>query len=462
MSTCFPSPHLTWPTPSGYYILPRDGLHYIRLFADAQFYSLPRLTSQLFESDIFTTVGGQPFQIPRDTFSGAGNSSNFFTLGFAGFMSMPGDAFPGLESRGLMRPPPIPPQSVPSRSPAILTDLIHLSRGYPISIRDPQHRAALLSDCKYYGFKGLMHKLFACNISYNAARQSTEIVMRLEDLHKSGVSFYNDPSPADSSPLGGWVYYSRPFVDETSYEAIVEIGAQEETRIDLRAMRAEFFGDTKARIASLFQTVADKMNLPSSLPLGLMMNLGGASGAPASPANTPLSEDRVKIHLGGDAHITLDGAEFSWDASGRATAVGSGSASGGFISEQEENSPASSVNNTPILAQWPQIQSSSSSSHHLSPHIPQHQQQQQQQQSHPAPSAKKRKRHGSMDDFGEWIVRKGQWRLRVQSKTVEPIARGSRGLMQDQGGGMEILLWAVKLDAVSGQRGRNMGRDWVS
>ena len=258
------------------------------------------------------------------------------------------------------------------------------------------------------------------------------------------------------------MYYARPFVDETSYEAIVEIGAQEETRIDLRAMRAEFFGDTKARIASLFQTVADKMNLPSSLPLGLMMNAGGASAAPASPANTPLSEDRVKIHLGGDAHITLDGAEFSWDASGRATAIGSGSASGGFISEQEEISPASSVNNTPILTQWPHNQSSSSSSHQLSPHIPQHQQQQLQQQPHPTPSAKQRKRHGSMDDFGEWIVRKGQWRLRVQSKTVEPVARSSRGLMQDQGGGMEILLWAVKLDAVSGQRGRNMARGWVS
>lgn len=302
-----------------------------------------------------------------------------------------------------------------------------------------------------------MHKLFACNISYNAARQSTEIVMRLEDLHKSGISFYNDPSPADSSPLGGWVYYARPFVDETSYEAIVEIGAQEETRIDLRAMRAEFFGDTKARIASLFQTVADKMNLPSTLPLGLMMNAGGASAAPASPANTPLSEDRVKIHLGGDAHITLDGAEFSWDGSGRTPVVGSGSASGGFVSEQEESSPASSVNNTPILTQWPHNQSSSSSSHHLSPHIPQHQQPQPQ-----LPPTKKGKRHGSMDDFGEWIVRKGQWRLRVQPKSVEPLVRGSRGSMQDQGGGMEILLWAVKLDAVSGQRGRNMGRGWVS
>jgi len=151
-----------------------------------------------------------------------------------------------------------------------------------------------------------MHKIFVHSISYNAERDTSETIMRLEDLHKSGISFIGDASPADQSPLGGWVNYSRPFVDETSYEAIVEIGNQE-TKIDFRSMRADFFGDTKARISSLFQVLADKMNLPSNLPLGLMMSSGGASAAPASPANTPLSEDRVKIRIGPDCHIILDG-----------------------------------------------------------------------------------------------------------------------------------------------------------
>ena len=211
-----------------------------------------------------------------------------------------------------MRPPPLLPQSVPNRSPEILTDLINISRGYKVTIRDSNHRAALLGDCKYYGFKGLMHQIFACSITYNAERGSSEIIMRLEDLHKSGVSFYGDATPSDQSPLGGWVYYARPFVDETAYEAIVEIGS-EETRIDFRSMRATFYGDTKARISSLFQTVADKMNLPSNLPLGLMMSSGGAAAAPASPANTPLSEDRVKIHIGTDAHIIFDGQDYTTD-----------------------------------------------------------------------------------------------------------------------------------------------------
>ena len=325
-----------------------------------------------------------------------------------------------------MRPPPAPPQSVSNKSAQIFADLIHLSRGYPLTIKNEDHRTQLLGDCKYYGFKGLMHKVFAHEISHNAERGSWEIAMRLEDLHKSGISFYGDASPSDQSPLGGWVYYKRPFVDDTSYEAIVEIG-NEQTKVDFRSMRAEFYGDTKARISSLFQTVADKMNLPSNMPLGLMLPSGGAAAAPASPANTPLSEDRVKIHIGADAHIVLDGQEHVMDA---------------FPSEfqmegDEATSPSSATAGTP---NWPIPR--------LSPQIQQH------------PTSRKRRRRGSLEEFGEWIIKKGQWRMRVQQR-VENQRSLMRGRIQEQGE-LEIVLWAVKLDAVSGQRGRNMGRRWVS
>ena len=412
----------------GYYVHPRDNAHYVRLYADAQFYSLQRLISQLFDSEIFVSIGGRQFQIPRDTFSGPGNSSNFFSLGFAGFLGSRDDAFPGLESRGLMRPPAVQPQSVTNRSPEVFDDLIHLSRGYPLKIRDKEHRAQLLVDCKYYGFKGLMHKIFVHSISYNAERGKSEIIMQLEDLHKSGISFVNDASPSDQSPLGGWVNYARPFVDETSYEAIVEIGSQE-TKIDFRSMRADFYGATKARISSLFQTVADKMNLPHNLPLGLMMSSGGASAATASPANTPLSEDRVKIRIGPDAHVVLDGQEHTLDESAL-----------DYQQELEYNPEPSTPSSTSLAPghSWPHSTTRPSSTR--------------------PPSTKKRKRKGSLDEFGEWIVRKGQWRMRVQPR-VEYSPRIGQG---EEGGNMEIVLCAVKLDAVSGQRGRNMARGFLS
>ncbi|KAM6536899.1 hypothetical protein FALCPG4_002875 [Fusarium falciforme] len=48
----------------GYHVSPRDGEHFVRLFSDAQFYSLPKLISQLYEESIFICIGHREFQIP--------------------------------------------------------------------------------------------------------------------------------------------------------------------------------------------------------------------------------------------------------------------------------------------------------------------------------------------------------------------------------------------------------------
>ncbi|RQM07660.1 hypothetical protein DH86_00001685, partial [Scytalidium sp. 3C] len=77
----------------GYHVSPRDGPHFVKLFADAQFYSLPRLISQLYEESIFISIGHRDFQIPREVFSDPGNSPNYFSLGFAVFFSTPTEVF---------------------------------------------------------------------------------------------------------------------------------------------------------------------------------------------------------------------------------------------------------------------------------------------------------------------------------------------------------------------------------
>jgi hypothetical protein len=48
-----------------------------------------------------------------------------------------------------------------------------------------------------------------------------------------------------------------------------------------------------------------------------------------------------------------------------------------------------------------------------------------------------------------WIVKTGQWRLRVRN------ARNGKG-------GIECVLVAVKIDAVSGELGRNMQRGFLA
>lgn len=411
---------------------------------------MPRLISQLFESEIFVQIGGENFQIPRNIFSSPGDSPNFFSLGFAVFFSSPRDAFPGLDNGGLLRPPSVHPPCVPNRSAKVFSELLHLLRGYPLRIRDKDHRAELLRDCRYFNLRGLEQKLIVHDISYNAERGVSEIIIRLEDIRQSGVSFVGDASPSDRSPLGGWVYYSRPFVDETSYEIIVEI-SDESTRVDFRSMRADFYGDAKARIASLFQVVANKMNLPTNAPLGLMMSSGGAAAHSVSPGNTPLSEDRVKIRIEHDAHVMLDGEEYISDGFGPESLFEAdyqettSSPAPGRIAQPSAPSPAG-LSHTPSI--WPTpIPPSQLLNFHPPPPRP----------SSAKPPPRKRKRRGSLDEFGEWMIRKGQWRMRVQ-----PRADPSPGASSLEGSGMEIVLHAVKLDAISGQKGRNMMRGFLT
>ena len=193
-------------------------------------------------------------------------------------------------------------------------------------------------------------------------------------------------------------------------------------------MRADFHGVAKARITSLFNVVANKMNLPTNVPLGLMMQSGGAAAQPVSPGNTSLSEDQVKIKIEQDAHIVLDSDEYNLDPN-----TG--------LETHEPLEPPDLMLSLP-----PSLGSSSEASSTL------HQGSAAAQPSRPSstrPPPRKRKRRGSLDDFGEWIIRKGQWRLLVQPRT-------------DTKSGMEIVLVAVKLDALSGQKGRNMVRGFLS
>ncbi|KAL1837514.1 hypothetical protein VTJ49DRAFT_3681 [Mycothermus thermophilus] len=372
----------------GYHVQPRDSTHFVRLFADAQFYHLPKLMSQLYEESICTTVGGVQFRIPRNVFSGPGNSPNFFTLGYAAFFSSPGDLFPGLEREGLIRPPSIVPPAVDGRSPDIFAELLHLLRGYPVHIRDEEHRAALLRDCRYFNFKGLEQRLIPHTISFNMARARHEMVLRLRDLLKSGISVKLEPTPAD--PLAGWVHYARPYVDtEQSYELIAEIG-DEATRLRFDAepsagslwpanggvtARAEFFGDTRRRITKLFEVVAGKLGLPPAQGLGQLMGqsqpgsaISSGSGTPSGgtgPGSTALSEDLVKVVLDADTSVVLDGKPWTWMGS----------------------APSPPVEDEASVAPWLVPESFTS-----------------------------RKRRRMDDPAGpeEWIVRTGQWRVKIQ------------------------------------------------
>jgi hypothetical protein len=307
---------------------------------------VPRLIKQLFSTDIFVRIGGVPFQIPRELFSSPGDSPNYFSLGFAQFFTTPTEVFPGLDRNTLLRPPSITPPSVPNRSGETFKELVKILQGYAVDIRDEVHRAELLRDARYFHLKGLEQKLIPHEISYNLKRTQSEILIRLEDIRQSGVSFVADlpineisvsdsptSSRSGSSPgplLGGpqfrpgIVSYARPFTDDQtrSNVLILEISSVESTTLHLPAdppqlshradpivldVRATFHGTTLARITSLFSVIASKMGLPATQPLGLMLQSGGGVAAqPISPANSGLSESLVRVRITPDCHFEID------------------------------------------------------------------------------------------------------------------------------------------------------------
>lgn len=112
--------------------------------------------------------------------------------------------------------------------------------------------------------------------------------------------------------MNAWVNYARPHVDDKPAQLVVEI-ARESSRLHFRddGPRLEFFNDTRTRVAKFLEVIATKLNLPpTTQPLGLLMESGGASSQPPTPGNTPLSEDLVRAVLGPEAAVTLDKKEY--------------------------------------------------------------------------------------------------------------------------------------------------------
>lgn len=439
----------------------RSSSHSPRIKIDARI--VPRLIDQLFEAEIFIQIGESHFQIPKDIFSDPGNSPNFFSLGFAVFFSTPGEVFPGLDRRGLLRPPSITPPYVPGRSAQIFSQLLHLLRGYPLRIENEDHRAELLRDCRYFHLRGLEQKLIAHDISYNLERQQDEICLRIEDIKPSGVSYRADDAENEQDIRGGWVRYARPFVDGNSYELVIEIGG-ETTILDLNEMRLDFHGLAKARISSLFQVIANKMNLPTNAPLGAMMLSGAGGSSHASPGNTPLSEDRVKILFETASDITLDGLQYNIDWN---SPLGQCMSQGPNRQKEDSDSDAMSEgdytqeHNTTSRTRAQIVQSTAARSDTMRNATSARAQS---SSAAPPPSridtgtntSRKRRRptistSSNTSGDGQWIIRNGQWRLRVQQNEQDSIR-----------GGHEIVFIAVKVDAFSQERARNARRKFLS
>lgn len=330
-------------------------------------------------------------------------------------------------------------------------------RGYPLHISNETHRTELLRDCRYFHLRGLEQKLIAHEISYNLERQQNEICLRIEDVKPSGISYKADEAENEQDITGGWVRYARPFVDDNSFELVVEIGG-ETTSLDLDDMRLDFHGLAKARVSSLLQVIANKMNLPTNAPLGAMLLSGVAASSHASPGHTPLSEDRVKTRFEPASDILLDSVSYEIDWT---STLGKSMSNGPSRSPDGSDDSDAMSEDKPTRAlspQRPRLRASHQSHGRVETG------QDVSMRSHPeAPprletatnTSRKRRRptistSSNSNGHGVWVIRNGQWRLRVQQSEQDPIR-----------GGYEIVFMAVKVDAFSQERARNGRRSFL-
>ncbi|KAL8848374.1 MAG: hypothetical protein Q9221_006623 [Calogaya cf. arnoldii] len=432
----------TLPDEKGFSI--QIGSELFKLSGASIMSDVPRLQTQLFESEIFVEVGNEHFRVPRDIFSAPGDTPNYFTLGFTVFFTSPGDVFPGLNPKGLLRPPGIQPPRIPNRSPQIFSDLLHTLRGYPLTIKNEDHRNQLLKDARYYNLRGLEQKLIPHDITFNLEQRMTEIVIRLQDLKPSQISavydrksLQNDDGPTHQR-TPGYVRYARPFISEPHHALILEICASTATEpilLDLVTKRIAVFGNTRSRITALFQTIANKLSLPTTVPLGLLMGEGDTPEIKGKgPGSTGLSEEKIMADIGPEACVTVDGEEWiDRDV-------------GGF--GDSHAAPFEIEDFAETMVHWPhttlQLDENPSTKRSLGSPSDDH--------------LTKRRREG--DNQGKrliWTVDKSQWRLRLQSKLHTENETDAQ-----EGGGMEIVMVAVKIEATSGEKARNTQRRFLS
>ena len=205
----------------------------------------------------------------------------------------------------------------------------------------------------------------------------------------------------------GYVGYKRPFVDEETRELVLEVG-DEGTKLwhSFEGMgmgmgmevELEFLEDTKARMKRLFEVIASKLESQHV-------------ASPQGQGNMASSKDKdlVKCRVGSSASVMLDGQEWTQPTS----------------STPEVNHPLVSGQSSTIL----------------------HDKQESQ------PPTKRRRvddsstpsTHNDESTRPSWIIRTGLWRIGIRN--------GSEGL--------ECVLEAVKIDAFSGERGRNARRRFL-
>lgn len=189
----------------GYAILIEKDYEFMDLWSDSFYFGLKGLQHFLMTEDIFASIGNESFKVSRTLFKATGNYPNFFTVLYDSLLV----DVKIIEERGVLRPPPQKPASLPNRSPRLFSDLLELLRGNHLIIQGDEHRQLLVRECKYYRFLELEQRILNHRIINNPFFPSRqEIIINLNNLQARGVINESPSDHLSEMPL----YYARPFI----------------------------------------------------------------------------------------------------------------------------------------------------------------------------------------------------------------------------------------------------------
>ncbi|ODV97957.1 hypothetical protein PACTADRAFT_78376 [Pachysolen tannophilus NRRL Y-2460] len=223
----------------GYHIKIENEFEFVYLFSDANYFSLPKLKTALYENDIFTAIGSKSFRISKDLITSEGNFPNFFSICYNTLFQDPTKLS---ALKDILRPPPQEPPVISNHSPELFEELLSCLQGKDIIIKNEIHRENLLQECRYYRFLALEQKLISHKILLNPFTQEEEIIINLKDIKKKGLLL---PSNAlchtlcegphnvhNNDNSNAILKYSRPFADKDIYRNLV-IQIKENSEISL-------------------------------------------------------------------------------------------------------------------------------------------------------------------------------------------------------------------------------------
>lgn len=200
----------------GYYVLIDDPENYTYLASDAFYFGLKRLAENLTKDYYFIRVGNMPFRVPKLLIHTPGNYPNYISIN----NPLNLNSARMLAAFDFLRPPPTRPIDVPHRSGKLFSEIMELFSGNTDIIKDDNHRALLIKECRYYRFLELEQRIVKYKLVNNVFNSmNDDIILNLIDIAPKGISI---PESAEKEEV--CVQYSRPFIArEPKRDLIIQI-----------------------------------------------------------------------------------------------------------------------------------------------------------------------------------------------------------------------------------------------